>query len=344
MGGAGPLSSLHCEKISHLFATIPLCGVGHIPPARGSLRRRWWRATVAAMPQLLYAGLHLDRGHLLRRDEAALTARLAAPETRLVPMWQGRCLVDEGLRLVSLANEPGVRAAATAEAFLGLDGGTAWLAVDLPGETEPTVAPGTRFESLRSLGPTLPPGEAALAAYAKGILYWHARHGYCGVCGAPTLPQAGGHVRRCIAEACAAEHFPRTDPAIIVLVHDGDRALLHRQPHWPEGMWSVLAGFVEPGESLEEAVAREMAEEAGVRVDSVTYRASQPWPFPASLMVGFTARYAGGAVVIDRHELDDARWFTKAEIAAFDGTTRFLPRKDSIARWLVDEWMPNPLP
>lgn len=291
------------------------------------------------MPNLLYAGLRLDRGHLLRRDETALAARLAAPDTRLVPLCQGRCLVDGGPRLVSLANDPDLRSAALAEVFLGLEGETAWLALDLPGETEPEFGGDMRFESLRAVGPALPAGEAALAAYAKGVLYWHSRHVYCGVCGAPTLPRSGGHVRRCSGEACAADHFPRTDPAIIVLVHDEDRVLLHRQPHWPEGMWSVLAGFVEPGESLEEAVAREVFEETGVRVDSVRYRASQPWPFPGSLMVGFAARYVGGALVIDHHELDDARWFTRAEIAAFDGETLFLPRKDSIARWLVEEWM-----
>lgn len=296
---------------------------------------------------MLYGGLSLDRACGLRRDASALSQTLVAPTTRLVPLWQGRCLVDRRPGALWLAGDAAaeLRGRGGNEVFLGLDGDTAWLAVDisgLPGDSErgPELGLPAHFESLRNVGGALPADEAALLAYAKAMLHWHSRHGFCGVCGAPTLPASGGHVRRCSRDSCAAEHFPRTDPAIIVLVHDGDRVLLHRQPQWPAGMWSVLAGFLEPGESLEEATAREVFEETGVTVDSVTYMASQPWPFPSSLMVGFTARYTGGEVRIDRHELEDARWFTRAEVRAdFDGENKCLPTPDSIARWMMEKWL-----
>lgn len=299
------------------------------------------------MPAMLYGGLALDRAHLLRRDGATLRQILATPTLCVVPLWHGRVLVDDRPRAVRLIGEPAAarRAQAEAEVFLGLDGESPWLAVDLsalPGDAEhgPEMDCGGKFLPLRSIAPALPAPEAAMLAYAKGMLHWHSRHRHCGLCGAPTQPESGGHLRRCSRDSCATEHYPRTDPAIIVLVHDGDRCLLHRQPHWPPGMWSVLAGFVEPGESLEEATAREVFEETGVQVDSVTYLGSQPWPFPSSLMVGFTARYAGGDLRIDPHELEDARWFTRAEVRAdFDGDNKRLPTPDSIARWMMDRWL-----
>lgn len=299
------------------------------------------------MPMMLYSGLALDRGHTLRRNDKALRHALTSPALRLVPLWQGRVLVDAAPRALWLDGERAatVRNVAEAEVFLGLDDETPWLAVDLsalPGDPErgPDLDGQGAFLPLRSIAAALPGPEAAMLAYAKGMLHWHSRHRHCGICGAPTGPESGGHLRRCSRDSCAAEHYPRTDPAIIVLVHDGDRCLLHRQPHWRPGMWSVLAGFVEPGESLEEATAREVLEEAGVTVDSITYLGSQPWPFPSSLMVGFTARYAGGALRVDHHELEDARWFTRAELqTGFDGENMRLPTPDSIARWMMDRWM-----
>jgi NAD+ diphosphatase len=296
---------------------------------------------------MLYVGLALDRAGGLRRDGAALDQILSSPTLRLLPLWQGKVWVTPQPRAAWLsgAAAAALRNRGQSEAFLGLDGDVASAAVDisaLPGDPEhgPDLGGDGRFVSLRSIAAALPAGESALLAYAKGILHWHSRHRHCGVCGAPTRPELGGHVRRCTGDSCGVEHFPRTDPAIIVLVHDGDRCLLHRQPQWPAGMWSVLAGFVEPGESLEEATRREVMEETGVRVDSVRYIGSQPWPFPSSLMVGFTARYVGGEVVVDPHELEDARWFSRAEVRAdFNGDNKFLPTPDSIARWMMDRWL-----
>lgn len=291
------------------------------------------------MPSFLYCGLTLDRAHALRRDTEALESLLAAPTLRVLPLWQGQVLVDAAARALWLTGDAaaGLRGRAVSEVLLGQDGDAVWLAMDLPGHEAPDIGTGGTFRPLRQLGAALPGGDAALLAYAKGMLHWHSRHRHCGVCGNPTESRAGGATRLC--STCGAEHFPRTDPAVIVLVHDGDRCLLHRQPHWPAGMWSVLAGFVEPGESLEETVAREVHEETGVVVDSVRYLGSQPWPFPSSVMVAFAARYAGGELTLDRHELEDARWFSRDEILAFDGETRFLPRRDSIARWMVEEWL-----
>ena len=173
-------------------------------------------------------------------------------------------------------------------------------------------ADGFRFVDLRGAAMVLPEDEANRAAYASAMLTWHLRHRWCGACGPQTVSDWAGHVRRC--PGCGAEHFPRTDPVIIVLVTAGDSCLLGRQSIWPPQMWSALAGFVEPGESLEDAVRREVGEEAGVVVHDPTYHSSQPWPFPMSLMVGFIAS-AGDSppeVVVDHNELEDARWFTRA--------------------------------
>ncbi len=193
---------------------------------------------------------------------------------------------------------------------------------------------------MRRVGPLLPRHEGALLAYARGIAYWHERHRFCGVCGAPTQSAEGGHVRRCTGPACGTTHFPRTDPAVIMLVHDGERCLLGRKPGWPAGMHSTLAGFVEPGESLEEAVAREVFEEAGIRVDDVTYHSSQPWPFPASLMLGFHARARTLEITVDPEELEHAAWFERSFLLARqDDDTLRLPRRDFIARRLVEDWL-----
>jgi NAD+ diphosphatase len=196
------------------------------------------------------------------------------------------------------------------------------------------------FTDLRRVGPLLPRTEGALLAYARGIAYWHERHRFCGVCGAPTRSEEGGHVRRCTNGACEATHFPRTDPAVIMLVHDGERCLLGRKAEWPKGMHSTLAGFVEPGESLEEAVAREVFEETGIEVEEVTYHSSQPWPFPASLMLGFHARARTRTITIDADELEHAAWYERADLLAReDDDTLRLPRRDSIARRLVEDWL-----
>ena len=188
------------------------------------------------------------------------------------------------------------------------------------------------------------PAEAGIAAYATAMCTWHANHGRCARCGAKTRKVDAGHARRC--DACGAMHHPRTDPVVIMLVADPaeDRLLLGRQPSWPAGRFSALAGFVEPGETLEEAVAREVSEEAGVRVRDPRYVSSQPWPFPASLMLGFVATYDGGEAVTRDGELEDVRWFARAEVeaAARGAGEQFLPPRLAIARRLIDGWLGAP--
>jgi NAD+ diphosphatase len=196
------------------------------------------------------------------------------------------------------------------------------------------------FTDLRSVGAIMPRDDGALLAYARGLIHWHSRHRFCGVCGHPTVSEQAGHQRRCANPVCGAVHFPRTDPAVIMLIHDGDRIILGRQAQWPPGMNSVLAGFVEPGESLEEAVAREVMEEVGIAVTEVRYRSSQPWPFPSSIMLGFTARALTADIRLSPDEIETARWYSRDELRRSPENESFrLPRRDSIARRLVDDWL-----
>ena len=218
--------------------------------------------------------------------------------------------------------------------LLGWFHGRRCVLVDLP-EDLMLAPPGTVYEELRPLLPLQAPDEGALLAYARALIVWRSRHRHCGVCGYPTEPRNAGHVLVCTNPTCKSEFFPRIDPAIIVLVTDGARALLGRQASWPPGRYSALAGFVEPGESLEEAVAREVEEETSVVARDVRYFASQPWPFPASLMLGFHARASAGEIHLDG-ELEDARWFTLEELRA--APTILLPPPHTIARRLLEAW------
>jgi len=197
-----------------------------------------------------------------------------------------------------------------------------------------------READLRQLAGRLDRHEGALLAFARAMVFWHSRHRFCGVCGAPTQSEEAGHMRRCTDPACAAMHFPRTDPAVIMLVTDGERALMGRNKNFVPGMYSTLAGFVEPGESLEDAVAREVLEETGIAVGAVHYHSSQPWPFPANIMLGFHADATTTEIKVDYGELEDARWFERDWILAHvDDDTFRLPRRDSIARRLVEDWL-----
>lgn len=205
------------------------------------------------------------------------------------------------------------------------------FAVGLDGESPPNL-PG-EFQEVRGLGQRMAPDQAALLAYARAMMIWHERHRYCGRCGTPTGSAEAGHVRSC--PGCGTRHFPRVDPAIIVLVADEQRCLLGRQASWPAGRYSTLAGFVEPGESLEQAVRREVLEETGVRVDEVDYHSSQPWPFPSSLMLGFTARPASENIILHDGELEAALWVSRDEIAG--GRVR-MPTAVSIAYRLIEDW------
>jgi NAD+ diphosphatase len=224
--------------------------------------------------------------------------------------------------------------------FLGLWEGRPVFAVDCSAAEDPLplLPEGMgAFTDLRQVAGLLPAGEASVLAHARGMMHWRTKHRFCGVCGAPCTPRSAGHAMACTA--CNAQHFPRTDPAVIMLVHDGDRCLLGRQSRFPPGMHSTLAGFVEPGESLEDAVAREVQEEAGIEVGAVAYHSSQPWPFPSSIMIGFHAEGLSDAITIDPEELKDARWFTRDQVRNPAAHGFSLPRVDSIARRLIEDWL-----
>jgi NAD+ diphosphatase len=286
----------------------------------------------------------LDRVSLNRRDDAWLAHQMAEPESRLLLVWRGQNLILEApspaAALLSLTEGGALLAEAREIALLGLVGERALFAADLSHREEPPALPGARFADLRSVGPLLAREEGGLLAYARGLMHWHQRHRFCGVCGSPTESREAGHMRRCTNPACAAEHHPRTDPAVIMRVEHQGRILLGRQKQWPVGMHSVLAGFVEPGESLEDAVRREVAEEVALQLTEVNYHSSQPWPFPSSIMLGFTAIAEGDQFRVDEHELEMARWFTREELLASPEDETFrLPRRDSIARRLVDDWI-----
>jgi NAD+ diphosphatase len=269
----------------------------------------------------------VDRDAATRESDEAL-ARAWERARVLVLDEQGRALVD-GTDLV--LTEPSA-APDGDRLYLGALGDEAFFAVrgELPRRL------GAQPRSLRDVGHLLSDRDAGLLVHAVGLANWHSTHPRCPRCGAPTASTRGGAVRRCPEDG--SEHFPRTDPAVIVLVTDGgDRCVLGRQPIWPAGRYSTLAGFVEPGESAEQAVVREVLEETGVRVRDVAYSASQPWPFPASLMLGFTAVCDPDAVpVASDGELEDVRWFHRDELR--DGTA-MLPTPVSIAYKLITDWL-----
>jgi len=291
-------------------------------------------------PPNVFAGPYLDRVAQLRKDEAYIRGALNSPDTFLVPVWRHRSLLrrDAGqLRAALLRADHDIRGGVEdAELILlGMFRGRACFAVELAAADAPVIESDLSFEDLRLAGGLLEPDEAGLLAYARAMVYWRKRHRYCGSCGAPTSSASAGHVLRCSDPGCGAEHFPRLDPAIIVLVTDGSRALLGRQASWPEGRYSTIAGFVEPGESLEDAVLREVMEETHVPVSRTRYHSSQPWPFPSSLMIGFIAEADPEAEPKADEELEDVRWFTREEIAAGHPG---LPPPQSVSFRLIEEW------
>lgn len=292
-----------------------------------------------------YADLGLDRRAERRRDPAWLAARLLSPSARVVPVWRTRSFIRPGDKPTAVFLAPAaIETSVETAIFLGENGETAYFAVDVSRLAEgdlPRFAEGSgSFVDLRAVGPIIDRREGALLAYARGLIHWHSRHQYCGVCGSLTRSEAGGHVRTCVDPSCGAQHFPRTDPAVIMLVTHEDRCFLGRQKIWPPGMRSTLAGFVEPGESLEEAVAREVYEEAGITCLDVRYHSSQPWPFPSSIMLGFTARAATLDYRIDPDELETGAWYSREFLRQTHDPEQFrLPRLDSIARRLIEDWL-----
>ncbi|MBS0367386.1 MAG: NAD(+) diphosphatase [Proteobacteria bacterium] len=287
---------------------------------------------------LFFAGPWLDRRSEARDDPQWLAAARADPATRYVVAQSCAHLVYPGehARIAFLSNDdPLVQGAAeNCVTLLGWLDGTRCVLLELSAQQAPATPSGTRFEELRPLSPALNQAEAAVLATARALGLWRARHRHCGVCGAPTVPIRAGHCLEC--SRCDAEFFPRLDPAIIVLVSDGDRALLGRQASWPPRRYSTIAGFVEPGESLEDAVAREVREETGVGVDEVRYDASQPWPFPSSLMLGFRATAAAGAAIRLDGELEDARWVSREQLRSGE---ILAPPSHSISWRLIRSWL-----
>jgi NAD+ diphosphatase len=274
---------------------------------------------------LTFSGAVLDRAPEKRRDPDWVAAVRERADAQALVMSERGLWMEEG-RLLLLPPGPDA-------VFLGLSGDRPLFAMDAePASGHPA--------GLREAASELPAEQAALGAYAASLLSWHRRHRFCANCGAATEPVDGGHERHC--PACGAHHFPRTDPAVIVrVVDDRDRLLLGRQASWPQGRFSVLAGFVEPGETLEEAVRREVLEESGVVVGEVAYVASQPWPFPSSLMIGFNAVATAGEPRPGDDELTEVRWFERAEVeaaAAGEGDVLLSPPY-SIARRLIDAWL-----
>jgi NAD+ diphosphatase len=307
---------------------------------------------------IVFTGERLDRVAERRIDPGWVAEQAASPEARAVLASDAGVHVADGrLALLPLAD-----LSADELLLLGLDavgpvfavdadgarrsgvpvsaGDQRWTTIAAHGEGEPDPATGTRPIGLREAAAVLPHADAGLAAHAAALVNWHRRHRHCSVCGAPTAVADGGIVRRC--DACGTDHHPRTDPVVIMLVTDRDRVLLGRQPTWPPGRYSALAGFVEPGESLEEAVAREVREEAGVEVGPPEYVASQPWPFPSSLMLGFMAPWTAGEPRRIDDELEDVRWFSRAEVEAAveerEGPLGVPPRF-AIARRLLETWV-----
>ncbi len=309
-----------------------------------------------------FGGSGLDRAAHLRADAAALAGDPAALWT---PVWRGKPLMapdaeSGGLTLTGLVADHPVLAEGGERVFLGLDGGVPRFALDLP-RWEPEEAPdtlgafhdpsrqvhpaisGAAFTELRSAMTALSARDAELAATARGLLEWHRTHSFCARCGARSDPAQAGWQRLC--PACGRHHFPRTDPVVIMLVLHGNSVLMGRAPGWPEGMYSLLAGFVEPGETIEAAVRRETREESGIHVGAVDYLASQPWPFPASLMIGCRAEAASREIAADRDEIEHARWMTREEVMdSFAGAHPVTPaRPGAIAHFLLSAWIADRL-
>jgi NAD+ diphosphatase len=286
-----------------------------------------------------FSGALLDRRGADRAIAAWPERVLADPAARFVLSRGTRHLIrrlpSPAIAFLDAA-DPLVRNASAADfTLLGHHLGAPCVLLDSPAEL-PELPPGTSWEELRPLLGLLSAEEAVILTCARALGVWRSRQLHCGVCGSPTEPRQAGHAVRCTSSACGADFFPRIDPAVIVIVHDQGHALLGRQASWPKGRYSALAGFVEPGESLEDAVVREVAEETGIAVTQAHYFASQPWPFPASMMVGFHAEARRAAVRLDDQELEDARWFSAEEIAA--SPAMLLPAPYTIARRLIDAW------
>lgn len=301
----------------------------------------------------VFANSPLDRAAHFRADPEWLANALNDKRTAFIPVWKLMPFLiknregkhEAGWVTAELAL-PVMRPGATT-IFLGLHRDSAHFAIDVSSLPDPTnegaLAGLGTFADLRTVAEDIDPGDAAILAQAKSLIDWHQRHGYCANCGAQTVAADAGYKRYC--ESCNTEHFPRTDPVVIMLALHNDTCLLGRQAKWPQGFYSALAGFIEPGETIEEAVARELQEEAGIRTADVSFFSTQPWPYPSSLMIGCYAQAASTEITIDGNELSDARWFTRAQVKESlekKGTPDLrLPPPLAIAHQLVKAWIEN---
>ena len=313
-----------------------------------------------------FGGSALDRAGELRGDADALASALADPKARTILLWRGKPLIHRARPAALLRvplDHPALVDATDPPIFLGREDGAPRFAhelsdwdpddVDLSAlgvfldpteQSHPAFGPDEVFAELRRVMTWLTARDAELAATAKAVFGWHASHRFCAKCGAASDITMGGWQRTC--PACGAHHFPRTDPVVIMLITRGNSVLMGRSPGWPEGMLSLLAGFVEPGETLEAAVRREVFEEAGVRVGAVSYLASQPWPFPASLMFGCQGEATSDEITIDPAEIEAAMWVSREEmmtIFAGDHPTILPARKGAIAHFLLENWLADSL-
>jgi len=288
--------------------------------------------------QNVFAGAFVDRSGERRKDPDWLAEAVRSDDSCFVPVWGDQCLVGGDPLTAILLKRDQVEDHVDDQdlIFLGVFKDQPAFAIAFDGASEAPFADLGQFQELRYLGTVLPPDEANLVAHARALVLWHASQVFCGICGSPARPAAAGNSRVCVNDDCHREIFPRVDPAIIVLVENGDRCLLGRQRNWPEGRYSTIAGFVEPGESLEDSVRREVYEETNIRVGQVTYHSSQPWPFPSALMLGFTAEATSSDIALNDGELEDARWFTREQLRS---EFPKLPFRISIARRLVDNWL-----
>jgi NAD+ diphosphatase len=303
-----------------------------------------------------FGGSALDRATDLRGDPAILSA---LPGARVILLWRGKPMVMDDALVQVLPDHPVMADTAPELILLGRDATGPVLAADLSGWTppdldithldtfldpseqkHPAMPAGAGFAELRAIMTRLSPRDAELAAVAKAVMGWHQTHGFCARCGAPTVMAKAGWQRDC--PACGAHHFPRTDPVVIMLITHANKVLVGRSPGWPEGMYSLLAGFVDPGETIEAAVRREVMEEAGITVGAVRYLASQPWPFPASLMLGCAGEALTTDLTIDHTEIEDARWVSREDMAlSFAGLHPTIrpARKGAIAHFLIHNWL-----
>lgn len=306
-----------------------------------------------------FGGSGLDRAAQLRGKTEKLKTQ---SDARAILLWQGKPMIENDVMVRLPLDHPIMADAAEAMIFLGREDGAPVFAADLsgwtpedldastlnsfldPSEQRHPAEPGAIFAELRAVMTRLSPRDAELGATAKAVMAWHQSHRYCARCGADSVVAMGGWQRDCAA--CGGHHFPRTDPVVIMLITHGNSVLVGRSPGWPDGMYSLLAGFVEPGETIEAAVRREVFEEAGIKVGAVSYLASQPWPFPASLMFGCTGEALDTSLTIDPEEIEDAIWVTREDMAAaFTGNhPKILPaRKGAIAHFLLEAWLSDRL-